>query len=523
MKRLLLLILGLLAVWVLVAQPDLEAEYAYKREQLESEALLRSQSLTSAMEKHRLASVLVARSGIVEKILQEPPPSSETTDRIGYLQALAGVESVSVMRRGDLAAFPAFAPPPELVSTGEWDRAVNMAFQGSLGRAFYINQFERPFYVFFAPYFFGGGPASAVVIVTIDLGLIRDGWDISANSVSLWSEDNQQMIANTVDVPENAINVERKHNQLNATLRVAAPPPGIGSQWWLRSLVMGMLLVIGGLMFARQLDRRRFLTELAEQKASEASRLEKDVSERTRELKRAQTQLIQTEKLALLGQMSASISHEINQPLAALKNYATTAGRLLDRDDKAAVSSNLNLISGLTDRISRVVVNLRGFATQEPSPVQTVDVDAVVIEAIKELVDRFPDCANCLHVESNQADQPHVALAGRIRLLQVMANLLANAWYACKNQAEPMIVVKVEYQADSLAISVSDNGPGFEIESTESPFDAFVSSRKNNDGLGLGLSISQSFVDTMGGSLAILSSSKNGAILQITLNRLIKP
>jgi len=513
------LVLCLSLVWFAFTRPDLDEEYNKTRRQLSAEATLRSQALTSAMEKYRLAAVLLVRSSIAQNIIRDDGYDRELLkDRIGFLQSLAGVDSVSVIHRDTGVRFPEFDVAPELVSTGQWRRALTHAFQGSLGRAFYNNAENTPYYIFIAPYFETGQAPKAAIVVAINLSLLRDSWDVSGNRIELVDKQGQLMFANNVAAVKGAIVVERPQNQLNATLRVSGKPPPLFGSWWLRSILIGTTLIIAGLLLSRQFERRRFLAELSKQQATEATRLEAEVNQRTEELKQAQSQLLQTEKLALLGQMSASISHEINQPLAALKNYASTAERLLDKNRADAARDNLQLINKLTDRVSRIVVNLRSFASNEPSSVQPVATALVIEEAIAELLDRFPHAENSIHFENVLPTDRPFALAGRIRLLQVLGNLLTNSWYASRHNEKPWIRVKLSATSDKQLISIADNGPGFSEEMSTSAFEAFVSSRDSKSGLGLGLSISRSFLESMNGTLELESNSENGAVLLISLN-----
>lgn len=519
MKKFAFLALCLLLVWFAFTRPDLVEEYNKTRRQLSAEATLRSQALTSAMEKYRLAAVLVVRSAIAQNIIRDDGYDRELLkDRIGFLQSLAGVDSVSVIRRDTGLRFPEFDVAPELVKSGQWRRALTHAFQGSLGRAFYNHADNTPYYIFIAPYFETGQAPKAAIVVSINLSLLRDSWDVSGNRIELVDKQGQLMFANNVAAAKRAIVVERAQNQLNATLRVSGKPPPLFGGWWLRSILIGTTLIIAGLLLSRQFERRRFLAELSLQQATEAARLEAEVNQRTEELKQAQSQLLQTEKLALLGQMSASISHEINQPLAALKNYASTADKLLETNRPEAARDNLQLISKLTDRVSRIVVNLRSFAINEPSSVQAVSTAEVIEEAIAELLDRFPQAEHAIHFENRLPVERAFALAGRIRLLQVLGNLLTNAWYACRQNDNPWIHLKLSAYDDKQLISIADNGPGFNEEMSTSAFDAFVSSRDSKSGLGLGLSISRSFLESMNGTLELESNSEDGAILLISLN-----
>ncbi|MEE9333820.1 MAG: ATP-binding protein [Granulosicoccaceae bacterium] len=507
-------------VWVLIAAPDRQAEVLDIRQQLSSEVDLRSQSLTNAMEKYRMAAVLLSRSSIISKLFDSDDPSSELIEKVGFVQSIAGVSTLALQRRGESRWYPDISSVLPLAKTDQWRQAVQSAYHGTLGRAFYVNDAGRPIYVFLTPHYLQEhAPPAAVVLVAVDLGLVRDSWDVSRNGVSIWSLSDELMMANNVGRADKTVSVERLHGQLGAVLRVAAPPLPLFGSWWLRAALVTTLLVVAGLVISWLQERRKLRNELTEQRAGEAVRLEREVQQRTDELKKAQQKLMLTEKLALLGQMSASISHEINQPLAAVKNYSSTAQRLLERNDTDGVDKNLRQIASLTDRISRVVVNLRSFATREPSPVQSVELSEVIQDGVSDLVDRFPRAEPfCKIVRSDTAALLH-AQAGRIRLLQVLGNLLTNAWYACCDELVPKVEISVSLKPDMIEIGIRDNGPGFSADVSTSAFDAFVSSRDSDIGLGLGLSISRSFIESMGGTLELRESLTRGALLVISLQR----
>lgn len=517
MKIFLSIIVAVSLVWLLIARPDRSAVEEKVRRQLAFEADSRSQALTLEMDKYRLASVLLARSAIVESVLNSHDSSGKSQDRIGYLQALSGVESLALLRRGEVNSEPPLEPPQSLLDSGAWRKGIRMAFQGSLGRAIYVDAAQRPHYLFFTPIFTDNGRPNTILIVTIDMGLIRDTWEGSAHRLALWSTDGQLIFDNSVETPPHSITIERPHNQLNAILRVTGPAPRIIGEWMLRSSLAALGLLLGVVLIIRQFERRRLLTELAEQRAGEAARLETEVNQRTRELKAVQNQLVMTEKLALLGQMSASISHEINQPLAAIKNYSSSSLKLLEKNRLASVSDSLQNISDLTDRISRIVVHLRSFAYKEPSPVQPVRLQPVVDNAVTEFHDRFPAAGSALQYEKSTNDS--WVQAGEVRLLQVLGNLLTNAWLACRECEDPQFRLTVHDDSNQVRISVTDNGPGIDYGLAESLFDAFVTSREDGNGLGLGLTISRSFVDSMGGTLTIAEHFKPGTRFDIVLQK----
>jgi C4-dicarboxylate-specific signal transduction histidine kinase len=515
-KILLVAVIAVALVWLLVGRPDRAAELQTLKRQLAAEADLRSQALTFAMSKYRQATVLLARTDIVAAI-KNGSADQNSLDRLFYLQALSGVTATHVLLKGQQQAVPVLNAPTQVQQSKHWRDGVALAFQGSLGRAFYNDSNGRPNYVFFTPIPSDSPQTQAILIVSIDLGLIRDSWQVSGNHIALHSTDNEIWFDNDISAPNNAVTISRPHNPMGAVLKISTKPPSWLGSWTLRSLIMSLLFVLIGVLTFSLLERRRFLAELAQQRASEAQRLEHEVTQRTDQLEKVQKQLLLTEKLALLGQMSASISHEINQPLAAIKNYASSARRQFERSDTTRLQSNLQNIEQLCDRVARIVVNLRSFAGSDSSPVRSTDLQEVINDALSEFHIRFPEAKHCTIADTT--DQELSVMAGRVRLLQVLANLLTNAWYACRHQPAPEIRLQVKQSSHAIEITLHDNGPGIDTEISEQVFDAFVTKRDHATGLGLGLTISRSFIESMDGELRVAYSGPQGTGFVIKLAR----
>ncbi len=517
-KLFIVVLVPLITVWLLVGKPDRTAELNSLKQILESEADLRSQALSFAMSKYRQASVLLARTDIVASIV-DGEVNQQNLDRLFYLQALSGISSAHVMIKGQEEGFPAFTMPANPDFRDDWETGVTMAFHGSLGRMFYIDNNDRPVYVFYTLIPHDNDDVTAILIVQIDLGLIRDSWQVSGNYISLHSTSGDFWFDNGGSAPSKAVSISKEHASMDAILKVSTDQAVLFGQWTLRSMILSLFFLLGGALTFSLLERRRFLAELAAQRASEALRLEHEVNLRTAELEKIQKRLILSEKLALLGQMSASISHEINQPLAAIKNYAVSGHRLVERNEISRLPSNLTNIKQLCDRIARIVFNLRSFANSDSSPVSSMHLQPVLIEAYDEFYDRFPQSQPHVKLIKNNESANVVVLAGRVRLLQVLANLLTNAWYACREQDAPSISASVLVKSDIVQISLTDNGPGIDLDVSDRIFDAFVTKRDHATGMGLGLTISRSFIESMDGDLKIEYSSPKGTCFMIELQR----
>ena len=238
-------------------------------------------------------------------------------------------------------------------------------------------------------------------------------------------------------------------------------------------------------------------------------------------LRATQDELIQAGKLTVLGQMAASITHEINQPLTALRTLNDNAVMLLDRDDPAAVRSNLGLIDGLTQRIASIVGQLKGFARKDElkqvpvavGPVIGAALALVAADARREGV-RF-DVDEIL---------PELAVQGQtVRIEQVLVNLMRNAIDAVRDVADKTVRVQVSGDAQWVRISVADAGAGIAPEALARLFEPFFTTKPAGQGLGLGLAISASIANALGGALEGVNNAEGGAVFTLRLRAAVLP
>ncbi|MEM7271210.1 MAG: ATP-binding protein [Pseudomonadota bacterium] len=278
-------------------------------------------------------------------------------------------------------------------------------------------------------------------------------------------------------------------------------------------LALAIMGALGLLTAFAWLWRRRLSDRLAIEEAANA-RLEARVEERTDELRAAQSQLVQASKLTALGQMSAGITHELNQPLAAIRNFAENGALLLDRDRRDDVRANLTQIAGQVERIDRIIRNLRGFARGEEEPVSPVDLCAAAREALALAETQLAKAGIAPKVEF--PSEPVVILGGAVRLQQVILNLISNALDAMSGIDDPRLSLTLTAAEGQAALSVSDTGPG--VSNPERIFEPFYTTKElgASKGLGLGLAISYGIIGGFGGEITCSTSDK-GANFTITL------
>lgn len=260
---------------------------------------------------------------------------------------------------------------------------------------------------------------------------------------------------------------------------------------------------------------RRVVLRTAELAAVNA-RLEGEVAERAAaeaRLRATQDELVQAGKLAALGQMSAALSHEFNQPLGAARNYAENAGVLLERGRADEAKGNIARILSLIDRMAELSRHLRNFARKPNAQLS----DVALPEAVAAALDILGWRVRALGVRLDQDVPPLVLRAGPVRLQQVLVNILSNALDAVEGAEDRRIALTARVEGGQAVIEIADSGPGIPAALAGRIFDPFFSTKGVGKGLGLGLSISYNIVHDFGGTLTAANAPGGGAVFTLVL------
>lgn len=302
---------------------------------------------------------------------------------------------------------------------------------------------------------------------------------------------------------------------------------------WTRALfVISMAaLSLGGLNIS--LRRRRLRDYLALQESARGE-LEIRVTERTSELQQAntllsaeveerrrteaellrtQSELVHAGKLAALGQMSAGLSHELNQPLAAIRSYAENCQVFLERGQPATVKRNLGAIAELTERMAGIIRHLRTYARKTPMTHEPASVPQAIREAIALLGNRLDEVALYLDLPPDDV----LVIGGSVRLQQVFVNLFNNAVDAMKTAPRRELHISLNIRGEVVAVEVRDTGPGIPDMDLPNVFDPFFTTKPVGEGLGLGLSITYGIVKQFGGCILASNHEDGGAIFMVRL------
>ncbi|MBD3678338.1 MAG: sensor histidine kinase [Rhodobacteraceae bacterium] len=451
--------------------------------------------------------------------------------------------------------------------------AYRRAMTGALGAAHFLDDQERRVFAFASPIFDPAGPVAGAVIVSIDLANLEQNWPVdpspvffSDSSGAVFISSRSELVltarsglgANTdflpagirpfpkfgaIDIgPHELWSLDSGASLPSRALHLTLPLPIIGMAGEilldikpaldlaaLQAAVVGALcLAFGAFIF--------FVRERLAIEAQANAALEARVAARTEELsaanesllreigerkeaeaalKRAQAELVQAGKLSALGQMSAGISHELNQPLMAIRSFAENAETFMERGKPEVARQNLARISELARRMGRIIKNLRAFARQESEAVSDVDLVAVV-EAVMELADGKIQQAGVGAIWQPPAT-PVMVRGGEVRLQQVVMNLVSNAVDAMEDSGERHLQIEIVRDGDRVRLAVRDTGPG--IAEPEKIFDPFYSTKEvgKSEGMGLGLSISYGLVQSFGGEIRGRNRDGGGAEFTVEL------
>ncbi|MBZ9790036.1 sensor histidine kinase [Rhizobium sp. 3T7] len=272
-----------------------------------------------------------------------------------------------------------------------------------------------------------------------------------------------------------------------------------------------------------QVDARNQLEQRVEERTADLARvnqrIEEEIAERRlteQKLRQTQADLIQAGKLAGLGQMSAALSHELNQPLAAAKTYVDSASMLIARNRVDEARDNLGRISGLIDRMASISRHLRNFARKPNEKIGPVSLAAAMADTLEIVSARLKVADATLDIDLSE---PSVAVqAGSVRLQQVLVNIITNAADAVEGLDDRRIHVVSSRDGAKVIVTVRDHGAGVPPSIAERIFDPFFSTKGVGRGLGLGLSISYNIIKDFGGSLSVSNAPDGGAEFRIVLD-----
>ncbi|GGE49919.1 sensor histidine kinase [Actibacterium pelagium] len=536
--------------------------------------VLASDRLTGHLMRYRELAVVLSRHPVLIAQLEGNDLAQETELLLRSMADMTGAFAIKLVDTNGNVLPETEVSDPEETALDPTLPPLARALNGALG---FDNRVQlagsglnQRVFTFAAPIFKEGGPAIGSVVVDVDIWLFEQNWPTSAAAIFFtdtrgrifvsnrselvltdrWSDEgyiSQRKISHWTGhetwklkagpyLPETALHIERDLpvvNMKGSILISIAPAVSVALSASAVAAALGFAFV--AFLFVAS-ERRRTLAEKLQIEEAANARLEGRVAARTKALsevnislrheikeredaeaalRRAQADLVQAGKLSALGKMSAGISHELNQPLMAIRSFAENGQQFAKLGNTEAMGDNLSRISELARRMGRIIKNLRAFARQESEPITNVDL-AEVVDAAIELCSARPN-RNGLQIDWSKPADPVMVRGGEVRLQQVAVNLISNAIDAMDGIEDQRVEIDIQQAGDIVRLRVRDTGPG--LKEPERVFDPFYSTKNVGaaEGMGLGLSISYGLVQSFGGDIRGQNHPEGGALFTVEL------
>lgn len=508
----------------------------------EADLELASDRLSTQLQVYQELAVLMARHPGMAGLAGGGAQDAARALLLEVADTTAAYDVMYVDRSGQVLASARGLLGPDLSDASYFRRAM----QGALGRdhGFLLPNGVRA-YTYAAPTYGGDGKVQGALIVVADIEDIESDWRGSNPVVLFTDPDGIVFISNRSELlysnrsgweritshkvgrhevldidlgpylPRRALHLTRDLAVIDLVGEVlvdVAPARRLATLQV--ATVLAICLAFGAILYLVA-ERRRVLAEANAVLESRVAARTRDLSDSNAALQQAQADLVQAGKLSALGQMSAGISHELNQPLMAIRSYAENGAEFLERGQGDMAAGNIAKISELARRMGRIIKNLRAFARNEAEPMGKVDLVQVINAAVELTQARLR--ADMVSLEWVPDTDPIYAWGGDVRLVQVFVNLINNAADAMMDQEDRFIHIVLDSSKANLMVTVRDVGPG--IKQPERIFEPFYSTKTvgSSEGMGLGLSISYGLVQSFGGNIRGGNGPDGGAMFTVEL------
>ncbi|MCX7565226.1 ATP-binding protein [Sulfitobacter sp. F26169L] len=524
---------------------------------------LASDRLVGQLQRYRDLAVVMADHPQVAHVLSGAVRAEDRAMLRGVADRAAALDVMVIDRAGRVLA----AADDGAGSAGAM-AFVRRALNGALGRGYGPDAGTGRTYFFAAPVFGTQGKVLGALVVSTDLASVDYAWRGDTPPVFFTDARGQVQVSNRSELifwqrpseraglrrpqgetpkfssryfgahevwrlgwgpylPQKALHLTQDLPVIGMTGEVLLDVAPVGrlaaSQ---AAAVAALCLAFGALLFLATERRRTLALANAQLEARVRARtqalrdinneLRREAAERTEAqlaLARAQDDLVQASKLSALGQLSAGISHELNQPLMAVQSFAENGVQFIERGKPERAVDNLTRILDMAQRMGRIIKNLRAFSKQETVQQVQVDLGAVIATVLDMTQARC--AAMGVTLDYNAPKSPVWVRGGEVRLGQVFVNLVTNALDAMEHAPERRLQITIT-QDIATTVKISDTGHG--IAAPERVFDPFYSTKEVGaaKGVGLGLSISYAIVQSVGGEIRAQNTDQ-GASFAVTL------
>ncbi|MCP5038391.1 MAG: sensor histidine kinase [Rhodobacteraceae bacterium] len=535
----------------------------------QGELALASDRLTGHLFRYRELAVVLSEHPELVTLLTRPSDNEQANSLLRRVADKTGARALELV---DTSGRIVATSLPEIPSYNTSAEPLRRALNGALGRANRVEATRsgpaRRLFSFAAPVFAGDGPSQGAIVAEVDIWLFEQNWPTSEAVVFFVNENEDIIVSNRSELvlsgrsdvtflghtrrltashdiwsikagpylPMEAMHLVRDLPVIGLVAEILLDTAPARQRAALQAQVAAALcLVFGALLFLAAERRRALAASLAQEEAANTL-LEARVAKRTEALsdanadlrrevgerrdaeaalKQAQADLVQAGKLSALGQMSAGISHELNQPLMAIRSFAENGAVFLERGKREQAAGNLARISDMARRMGRIIKNLRAFSRNENEPMTRVNLVQVIDNAVELIQPRLR--ADDIALEWTRPSEPVYALGGEVRLAQVFVNLINNSADAMTGQTGTKSIQIFIDNGHKLAVTVRDTGPG--IADPEKVFEPFYTTKEvgSSEGMGLGLSISYGLVQSFGGNIRSVNATEGGAMFTVEL------
>jgi len=527
-------------------------------ETLRNQAVLRaalySGNIKSVLQKHSVVPLLLSRDPILSAALRAESFSTTSQRLISFSEEIGAASVFLLDLNGRVVAGSDRRTIGEFLKEEEFFvRALRET--GTIFSA--TSRDETAYRFYFAQKVESALDALGVIVVEVDLRKQEELWrniglqvaltdtvgEILLASEVLWRRQTLQTILEETGLPTRSQRVFDVFQQTPTSdfvyingQRLFASEAAVGFRGWkvnyyastqnvaarvnaiLALEVMALALLVALMFFV--LSRRtamesiKVIRESAELRSLNA-RLSAEVEQRQaaeKNLQSAEQNLEQASKLAALGQMSAAVSHELNQPLAAMRTYLAGAKLLLSRNRIQEASTSFQRIDDLIERMGAITKQLKSYARKSGDDPKKIDLRDCVEAAFGMMSPQLGQREVTL--TQDIPNGPVHVISDALRVEQIIINLLRNALDAVKDVTEPRISVTLSADSD-VCLRIQDNGHGF--EDPEALFEPFYTTKEPGEGVGLGLAISAGIATEMGGRLIARNATPLGAIFELHL------
>jgi two-component system C4-dicarboxylate transport sensor histidine kinase DctB len=519
------------------------------------------ESLNGLLNKFRSLPPILSRQQDMVNLFRADFPRDKIRDKLTQLAYFSGARDVALYSLdGGYYASAREVFTRSLRASKNSEQLLIAPTESRLGRATLLFETRDRLYGF-SSLVGGVNQPVGIVVFFVDLSTIENAWALSRLPIFVTNQNDQIILSNVAEwrgkYLKDAIVIETASPQVyfEKELRDAEPivKPLTLLEWDMHVLgltptlnktkryavLLSFLVTITVALALILFVRRRDAAIQAERlERANALRLERLVQRRTRDLNdsnislqkeiderklaeerliKAQEEVVRAAKLAAIGQMSATLSHEYNQPLAAIGTYAENAEKFLELQKPDRASENLGFIRQQVERMGALSRTLLGFARKPDSESHPVSLHAVIDESVLLCSPRARKSTVELQIE--KPAHPLFVLGGKIRLTQVFVNLITNAIDATASRDDALVRLRVSESNHQVIVQVADNGSGIDPEIAQQIFEPFFTTKEAGVGLGIGLSIVSDLVREFGGTIAVSDSDLGGASFRVSLER----